>query len=138
MLDVDAVARWLIYRANRNSTAHDYSEDFVTQTLTLLPAYLRYAHALLDKIEHGGDDALLTLDFPSRHLPALVAMCQLHLPQATVWAYGSRVTGTPGPMSDLDLVVRHHIDPQHVVAGVPLLAQALSDSLIPISIDVPQ
>jgi predicted nucleotidyltransferase len=41
-------------------------------------------------------------------------------------------------MSDLDLVVRHHIDPQHVVAGVPLLAQALADSLIPIPIDVHQ
>ena len=56
MLDVDAVARWLIYRANRNSTAHDYGEDFVTQTVTLLPAYLRDAHALLDNIEHGGND----------------------------------------------------------------------------------
>ena len=57
MLDVDAVARWLVYRANRNSTAHDYGEDFVTQTVTLLPAYLRDARALLDKIEHGGNDA---------------------------------------------------------------------------------
>ncbi len=53
---LDAVARWLIYRANRNSTAHDYGEDFVTQTVTLLPAYLRDAHALLDNIEHGGND----------------------------------------------------------------------------------
>ena len=57
MLDVDAVARWLFYRANRNSTALDYGVDFVTQTVTLLPAYLRDAHALLDKIEHGSDDA---------------------------------------------------------------------------------
>jgi predicted nucleotidyltransferase len=81
---------------------------------------------------------LLTLEFPSQYLPELVALCQLHVPQATVWAYGSRVTGIPGPMSDLDLVVRNHIDPQHVVAGVPLLAQALSDSLIPIPIDVHQ
>ena len=57
---------------------------------------------------------------------------------ATVWAYGSRVTGTPGPMSDLDLVVRHRDDPLQRVAGVALLAQALSDSTIPIPIDVRQ
>ena len=56
MLDVDAVARWLIYRANRDSTAHDYGQDFVTQTVTLLPACVRDAHALLDNIEHGGND----------------------------------------------------------------------------------
>jgi predicted nucleotidyltransferase len=79
-----------------------------------------------------------TLAFPAAYLPTLIALCRLYVPDATVWAYGSRVTGTPGPMSDLDLVVRHRDDPQQRVAGAALLAQALSDSTIPIPIDVRQ
>jgi nucleotidyltransferase substrate binding protein (TIGR01987 family) len=35
------VERWLAYRANRNSTAHDYGEGFANDTLQLLPAYLQ-------------------------------------------------------------------------------------------------
>jgi nucleotidyltransferase substrate binding protein (TIGR01987 family) len=34
------VERWLAYRANRNSTAHDYGAGFANDTLQLLPAYL--------------------------------------------------------------------------------------------------
>lgn len=40
LLDIEAVERWLNYRANRNSTAHDYGEDFAEKTLKLLPHYL--------------------------------------------------------------------------------------------------
>ena len=40
LLDQAAVERWLAYRANRNSTAHDYGEGFANETLKLLPAYL--------------------------------------------------------------------------------------------------
>jgi hypothetical protein len=41
LLDAPAVERWLAYRANRNSTAHDYGEGFANETLKLLPRYLQ-------------------------------------------------------------------------------------------------
>jgi nucleotidyltransferase substrate binding protein (TIGR01987 family) len=41
LLDAPAVERWLAYRANRNSTAHDYGEGFANETLQLLPQYLQ-------------------------------------------------------------------------------------------------
>lgn len=40
LLESEATDRWLAYRANRNSTAHDYGEDFAEITLKLLPHYL--------------------------------------------------------------------------------------------------
>jgi len=40
------VERWLAYRANRNSTAHDYGAGFANDTLQLLPAYLQDVRAL--------------------------------------------------------------------------------------------
>src|SRR3990167_9713436 len=41
LLDTPAVERWLAYRANRNSTAHDYGEGSANETLKLLPRYLQ-------------------------------------------------------------------------------------------------
>lgn len=53
LLDNDAVDRWLEYRANRNSTAHDYGEQFAESTLKLLPDYLvdlrSLAHIMQEK-----------------------------------------------------------------------------------------
>lgn len=40
LLDDVEVEGWLSYRANRNTTAHDYGENFAEQTLVLLPDYL--------------------------------------------------------------------------------------------------
>jgi nucleotidyltransferase substrate binding protein (TIGR01987 family) len=40
LLDILGVERWLAYRANRNSTAHDYGVGFADETLKILPAYL--------------------------------------------------------------------------------------------------
>ena len=57
-----------------------------------------------------------------------------HVPEAEVWAFGSRVTGTARPFSDLDLVV---------AAGGPLgldalaaLKEAFTDSVLPWKVDV--
>ncbi len=46
LLDMPGVERWLAYRANRNTTAHDYGEGFANETLKILPAYLRDVRAL--------------------------------------------------------------------------------------------
>ena len=56
LLDADAVERWLLYRDNRNDTAHDYGEDFAEQTLKLLPSFVEDAKALADMIEQVSDD----------------------------------------------------------------------------------
>ena len=46
LLDQSGVERWLQYRASRNTTAHDYGQDFATKTLAFLPDYVRDARAL--------------------------------------------------------------------------------------------
>ena len=46
------------------------------------------------------------LRLPTRHRRALKALLRKHLPDAEVWAYGSRVNGRGHEGSDLDLVLR--------------------------------
>ena len=55
LMDPDTVERWLLYRHNRNDTAHSYGEDFAETTLKLLPAFLADAKALADMIEAADD-----------------------------------------------------------------------------------
>lgn len=55
LLDAAAVERWLAYRANRNSTAHDYGEGFANDTLKLLPGYLQDVRDLAVKIQEVFD-----------------------------------------------------------------------------------
>jgi len=51
LLDEIEVARWLSYRANRNTTAHDDGEGFANETLKLLPAYLSDLRRLADRLQ---------------------------------------------------------------------------------------
>lgn len=46
LLNTEEVSRWLAYRANRNTTAHDYGEGFANETLRLLPDYVQDARTL--------------------------------------------------------------------------------------------
>ncbi len=57
LLDESGVERWLAYRANRNSTAHDYGEGFANVTLKLLPAYLRDVRLLASPLQAAFDAA---------------------------------------------------------------------------------
>ena len=57
IFDEAAVTRWHAYRANRNSTAHDYGERFANETLKLLPAYLDDVRALAIKLQEIFDAA---------------------------------------------------------------------------------
>lgn len=56
----DRIEHWFTYRANRNHTAHDYGEAFVTETLRLLPGFVQDATDLADHIDEltrtYGDD----------------------------------------------------------------------------------
>ena len=40
LLDLDEVERWLIYRDNRNNTAHDYGQDLANNTLPLIKQFI--------------------------------------------------------------------------------------------------
>ena len=55
LLEIDEVSRWLKYRANLNTTAHDYGEDFSNETMKLLPAYLQDARALADRLDEAAN-----------------------------------------------------------------------------------
>lgn len=57
LLDLAGVERWLEYRANRNSTAHDYGEGFANETVKLLPAYIEDARALAQTLQGKFDEA---------------------------------------------------------------------------------
>ena len=74
------------------------------------------------------------LDLPSRYREELEAILRMHVPDAEVWAYGSRVNGESHEGSDLDLVLR---SPNLAPLGVEYLAliDALQDSNIPILVE---
>ena len=76
------------------------------------------------------------LDLPEEWLEQVLTLLRVHVPDAKVWAYGSRVSGGAQVCSDLDLVVRNASDPTRPVPEVAALREAFRDSLIPIVVDV--
>ncbi|NUN16712.1 MAG: nucleotidyltransferase domain-containing protein [Myxococcales bacterium] len=74
------------------------------------------------------------LDMLPEHWTIVRDILRRHVPHCTVWAFGSRATGTAKPYSDLDLAV---------LAAEPLpldvsaaLAEAFSESDLPWKVDV--
>lgn len=76
------------------------------------------------------------LQLKAQHLQQVQQLLQTHVPDAEVWAYGSRVTGTAQECSDLDLVLRHAQDASRDVDGWFDLKEALQESTLPILVDV--
>ena len=75
------------------------------------------------------------LSLPPHYLRMVEALLSEHVPDAAVWAYGSRVNGQSHEGSDLDLVVR---GPDLEPLGVEFLdlVEALQESNIPILVQV--
>lgn len=48
--------RWLTYRDNRNSTAHDYGLGFAEDTLKILPQFIIDAQSLVKSIDMQNQD----------------------------------------------------------------------------------
>ena len=71
------------------------------------------------------------LDLPLRYRTQLEALLREHVPDAEVWAFGSRVNGSSHEASDLDLVLR---DPklERLGEGYSNLLEAIEKSNIPI------
>jgi hypothetical protein len=68
-----------------------------------------------------------------RHLATLRALLAQHVPQADVWAYGSRVTGGAHEGNDLDRVLRGAMETAQPVAA---LVEALQASDLPMLVEV--
>lgn len=77
--------------------------------------------------------ALLLRDQDKQRFLAILAK---HLPDVTVWAYGSRVNGDAHDASDLDIVLRTSDLSAISVSALANLREALSESNIPILIDI--
>jgi predicted nucleotidyltransferase len=76
------------------------------------------------------------LDLRLEWLETLRRLIAVHIPDAEVWAYGSRVQGTSHDGSDLDLVVRNPTDLTLPQIGLLDLREALSESELPILVDL--
>ena len=74
-----------------------------------------------------------TIDLTSDQHRLLVELIKRHLPYTDVWAYGSRVTWTSRPQSDLDLVV---FSGSEQTGQVSHLREAFEESDLPFQVDV--
>ena len=75
------------------------------------------------------------LDLPRRYRDQLEVLLREHMPDAEVWAYGSRITGKSHDGSDLDLVLRSPtLEP--LGDGYFELVEAVEQSNIPILVQV--
>lgn len=81
-------------------------------------------------------DLARQLQLTPQQLATLQDLLARHTPQSQAWAYGSRVARRAHEGSDLDLVLRDSADPSRRAAGLHALRDALSDSSLPILVDV--
>lgn len=51
LINLEEAERWLVYRDNRNDTAHDYGEGFAEETLRLLPMFIADAYRTHEAIK---------------------------------------------------------------------------------------
>jgi predicted nucleotidyltransferase len=79
---------------------------------------------------------LSSLRLPEPHLRKIQFILHQYVPQAEVWAYGSRVTEAGHEASDLDLVVRDPINLQTECPYFFKLKEALIESNVPIRVDI--
>jgi predicted nucleotidyltransferase len=76
------------------------------------------------------------LHLPERYLQMVQTILQTHLPNAEVWAYGSRVNGDYYEASDLDLVVRQPEDLSRKQSNLGEVVEAFSESNLPIIVQL--
>lgn len=76
------------------------------------------------------------LDLRPEWLTAIQRLIAVHLPNAEVLAYGSRVNGASHEGSDLDLVACNPVDQTSPLPEVARLRDAFSESNLPILVDI--
>lgn len=70
-----------------------------------------------------------------RHLAELRVLLERHVPDAEVWAFGSRVNGGAHEGSDLDLLLHNPRAPGQPVPGMAELREALQASALPMLVE---
>ena len=55
LITTEETERWMKYRDNRNSTAHDYGAGFAEKTLNLLPLFIIDAQSVIKAIQSVSD-----------------------------------------------------------------------------------
>jgi predicted nucleotidyltransferase len=78
---------------------------------------------------------LFQLDLAPQHRATLQVLLALHVPDADVWTFGSRVNGDAHEGSDLDLVLRDRRDPTQALASLPALRAGLEESGLPMQVE---
>lgn len=77
------------------------------------------------------------LDIRADCLQEVLRLLKIYLPEAEIWAFGSRVRGTAIETSDLDLVARHPKELNQYQPGAFWdLKEAFSDSNLPFLVDI--
>lgn len=79
---------------------------------------------------------LSKLQLEPRHLSLLLQLLAQYVPEAEVWAYGSRVTGKAHQGSDLDIVLRNTTQLDLAQSDWCELQEALQQSTLPMLVDV--
>jgi predicted nucleotidyltransferase len=77
-----------------------------------------------------------SLALPEKYLTQVLAILQIHLAHAEVWAYGSRVNGDYYDASDLDLVVRQPDDLSRRQDHLWEVTEAFTESNLPIIVQL--
>lgn len=78
----------------------------------------------------------MNIEIEPAHLDIVKKVLSEIVPDAEVWAYGSRVEGTSHRASDLDLVLRNPQNLTQPQKHLSRLIEAFSQSDLPILIDV--
>ena len=73
------------------------------------------------------------IDISPGQRETVVALLKRHLPNITVWAYGSRVKQTASPQSDLDLVA--FVNEAHSM-DIFYVREAFDESDLPFRVDI--
>lgn len=76
------------------------------------------------------------LHLPATYLRMVLDILNAHLPNAEVWAYGSRVNGDHHDSSDLNLVVRQPDALSRQQTNLGAVAEAFSESNLPIFVQM--
>lgn len=77
-----------------------------------------------------------TLHLPDKYLAQVKSLLRQHIPQAEVWAYGSRVRGDFHDASDLDLVARFPASVKNDIFRLSTLQEAFTESDLPIIVQI--
>lgn len=76
------------------------------------------------------------LNLESKYISLIKEILALHVPDHTVWVYGSRIKGTAHEGSDVDLVVIESSKAPMPSKQLSVLRAAFSESNLPIFVDV--